>query len=402
MNNAINGVHDPTIIEANGTYYMVSTDTQQPKTSGVPIRSSKDLIHWRFEKTALEDGVPAEADAWTGATNGLEGLWAPEIIKYNNEYRMYYSASTFGSTTSYIGLASAPHPLGPWEDRGEVVKTAPHLASHNAIDANICTDRDGEQWFTYGSFFGGIHICAVDKATGKLKDPSDYGKLIAIRPQSVEGAIEGPFIYYNEKTDDFYLFVSFDSLNDTYNIRVGRSKEITGPYLDRNGRELTELTGDPNEVGTKLLGSYQYLDEAPLYGPGHNSIFRRSDGAEFCVHHIRRVPHTADFFVGIRQLYWTSDGWPLVSADFYNGDQPKKAVTASDLTGGWEIVMFNKTSDLIPAVKQELTDVTISPEGIYRCALGEFIPYWQPTTDGLRLELSGLSEAGLGFIGRKL
>ena len=106
--------------------------------------------------------------------------------------------------------------------------------------------------------------------------------------------------------------------------------------------------------------------------------------------------------MGIRQLYWTSDGWPLVSADFYNGDQPKKAVTTSDLTGDWEIVMFNKASDLIPAVKQELTDVTISPEGIYRCALGEFIPYWQPTTDGLRLELSGLSEAGFGFIGRKL
>ena len=42
---AINGVHDPTIIEHEGTFYLYSTDTQQPKTAGVPIRRSKDLIH---------------------------------------------------------------------------------------------------------------------------------------------------------------------------------------------------------------------------------------------------------------------------------------------------------------------------------------------------------------------
>lgn len=391
------GVHDPTITEDDGTFYLVSTDTQEPATQGVPIRSSRNLIDWRFEKAALEEGVPEEARQWSGAV----GLWAPEMINYQREYRMYYSASTFGNTTSFIGLATAPHPLGPWTDQGEVVKTNPTLAAHNAIDANIVTDRDGEQWLAYGSFFGGIYIAAINKATGKLKNPADFGKQIALRPQSVEGAIEGPFIYYNENTDYFYLFVSFDSLNDTYNIRVGRSREVTGPYLDKNGRQLTDMTTAPELIGTKLLGSYQYLNEAPLYGPGHNSIFKRSDGAEFCVHHIRRKPHSADFFVGIRQLYWLSDGWPVVSADFYRGEQPQKTVTTEDLLGDWEIVLFDEKSELKVAQKQTLGPVVVE-SGVYKSSIGEFIPYWQSQKQGLRLELSGMTAAGLAFVGRKL
>ena len=203
---AINGVHDPTIIEHEGTFYLYSTDTQQPKTAGVPIRSSKDLIHWQFEKQALSE-MPEPAVKWSKA----QGLWAPEVIRYKDEFRMYYSASTFGSTTSFIGLATASDPLGPWEDQGEVVKTNATLAQHNAIDANIAFDRSGEQWFVYGSFFGGIYIAPLNKETGKLQEKS-YGQRIAFRPKTVDTAIEGPFIYYHPETDYYYLFVSFDSL----------------------------------------------------------------------------------------------------------------------------------------------------------------------------------------------
>lgn len=397
MNHLINGVHDPTIIEHERTFYLFSTDTNQPSTSGVPIRSSKDCIHWNFEKTALENGVPPEAYAWTEA----KGLWAPEVIRYNNEYRMYYSASTFGSTTSFIGLATASHPLKEWTDQGEVVKTSRELAEHNAIDANICIDREGNQWLSYGSFFGGIYIAPIDKTSGKLKDSNNYGKLIAIRSAAVDGAIEGAFIYYNEKTDYFYLFVSFDSLNETYSIRVGRAREITGPYVDRNGNELTDLTKEPEIVGTKLLGSYQYLNDPPLYGPGHNSIFRRSDGVEMCVHHMRRAPYSEDFFVVIRQLYWLSDGWPVVSADFYQGDQPTVKIELEDFSGDWEIISFDKGNELVVAVRHSLGDVVVDA-GHYYCRFGEFVPYWQPSGDSIQLELSGISDTGYAFIGRKL
>lgn len=141
------GVHDPTIIESDGKFYLYSTDTRQPETSGIPIRKSENLVKWEFKGQAMS-GVPSDAKRWSQAV----GLWAPEIIKYGDEYRIYYSASTFGSTTSYIGLATAKTPLGPFEDKGVIVKTNPELCDHNAIDANVVTDKKGEQWLVYGSF----------------------------------------------------------------------------------------------------------------------------------------------------------------------------------------------------------------------------------------------------------
>lgn len=336
MKDLKNGVHDPTIIKHKDTYYLFSTDTQQPKTSGVPIRSSKDLIHWDFEKSALS-GVPKEASEWSNAV----GLWAPEIIKVENEFRMYYSASSFGSTTSFIGLATAPHPLGPWEDKGEVVKTSPDLTDHNAIDANICEDRHGNQWMVYGSFFGGIYIAQIDKNTGKFSE-TGFGKRIAKRPKIVDTAIEGPFIIYNPETDYFYLFVSYDSLNDFYNIRVARSKSIDGPYKDFDGNDMLNQELNPEKVGTKLLGGYQFNDEPTIYAPGHNSILVDGDN-HFLIHHARRKKYSDQFFLQIRSLFWLENGWPVVAPYEHNGDYEILEIGLVDNKKEWEIILFKGT-----------------------------------------------------------
>lgn len=58
---------------------------------------------------------------------------------------------------------------------------------------------------------------------------------------SVQGAIEGPYIIYNPKFKKYYLFVSYDSLFNDYNVRVGRSDKITGPYVDYNGKLMTDI-----------------------------------------------------------------------------------------------------------------------------------------------------------------
>ena len=94
---------------------MFSTDawSDGPVRAGVQVRRSKDLVTWEFHGWAL-DGVPTDGAAWSGAI----GLWAPDVVRVGDEWRMYWSASTFGSRTSAIGLAVAPHPTGPWEDRG--------------------------------------------------------------------------------------------------------------------------------------------------------------------------------------------------------------------------------------------------------------------------------------------
>lgn len=392
----IDGVHDPTIIKVAAKYYLVSTDTTQPLTSGIPIRSSDDLIHWKFEKTAFE-GVPEEANKWSSA----EGIWAPEIIKVNNEYRMYYSASTFGSTTSYIGLATASHPLGLWEDRGAVVKTNSKIATHNAIDANICYDINGNQWMVYGSFFGGIYIVEIDSITGKCVRPDDYGICIAIRPQTVEGAIEGPYIIYNEQTQYFYLFVSFDSLNDSYNIRVARSKNIDGPYKDINGNSMLNMDIEPSLVGTKILGSYKWLDEEPLYAPGHNSIFTEEETKkQYLVHHIRRKPFSADFFVQIRSLLWLDDGWPIVAGEEFDGKIEVFQYSKS-LDGDWEIIVFQEKSDLVLSKKINMKNNKFFDEsGQVILHFDNELIFFRSALD--KKCLTGRTSEGQAIIGRKM
>ncbi|MCT2342908.1 arabinan endo-1,5-alpha-L-arabinosidase [Bacillales bacterium AN1005] len=335
------GAHDPTIVKENGVYYMFATDTffEGKPTQGVPIRKSTDLVHWEFVGTALA-GIPTEAGTWANAG----GLWAPEVIRYNNKYYMYYSASTFGSTVSCIGLATAEHLKGPWSDQGIVIKTNPNIAKHNAIDANIITDKNGRYWMCYGSFFGGIYIAELNMETGRLKNEQDYGTLLAKRPKSVDTAIEGAFIYYHEELDYYYLFTSYDSLNDSYNVRVARSKEITGPYVDINGNSMLETNIQPDSIGVKLVGSYQFNEDISWIGPGHNSIFTEGK-KNYMVHHVRIEERSPYHFAFIREMFWLNNGWPVVSPEHYE-KLDAYSLSDRDLLGKWEIIAFDDTTSI--------------------------------------------------------
>ncbi|MDD5985629.1 MAG: arabinan endo-1,5-alpha-L-arabinosidase, partial [Turicibacter sp.] len=239
--------HDPHIFkdEQTGCYYVYSTDLGKP---GIHIRKSPDLIHWDYLGTGFEKGVPEEANKWSQA----QGLWAPDIIKVGDEYRIYYSASTFGSQQSCIGLAVAKHPEGPFEHKGLVIKTT-NEAPVNAIDANLVVDhKTGEQYMVYGSFWGGIRIIKLDSTTG-LTAEDGFGIPLATRPREmVDTAVEGAYIRYNKQTGYYYLFVSYGSLASDYHVRVGRSKCITGPYVDYHNVEMTTINDKPNDIGLKI------------------------------------------------------------------------------------------------------------------------------------------------------
>lgn len=326
------GVHDPTIIQDKETksFYMFSTDTYG--SHGVQVRKSDDLLNWTRLNEAL-DPLPKDAYAYSGAG----GLWAPEVIEYKDKYYMYYSASTFGSTRSAIGLAISTSLEGVWEDQGIVVKTNKEIADHNAIDANIICDKEGTYWMCYGSFFGGIHIVEMNMETGFTKVKDDYGTCIARRDQSVEGAIEGPFIIYNESTDYYYLFTSYDFLGNTYNIRVARSKSITGPYTDFNNLSMIGNEVKPDSNGLKIMGSYRVEDEESYLGPGHNSILKYKDDY-ILVSHVRCLEKEHKHHAMIRRIVWV-DGWPLVSLNPYVLES--KINSSAKPLDSYECVEFN-------------------------------------------------------------
>ncbi|MBB6670521.1 arabinan endo-1,5-alpha-L-arabinosidase [Cohnella nanjingensis] len=324
--------HDPSIIKTDdGTYYVVSTDVKvggEPKP-GLMVRKSKDLIRWEWVGHAF-DGVPDAAKAWTGGPT----LWAPDVHKFGEQYKLYYASSTFGSNTSYIGLATSASMEGPWRDEGEVIKTGAGDGP-NAIDPQIAIDAAGDPWFVYGSFFDGIHIAPLDLATGKLREPG-FGRRIAARnPQTASGAVEGPYIVYKPAFKKYYLFVSYDSLSSDYNVRVGRADAIDGPYVDFNGRELTDTAYDPSfDVGTKILGGYKFGESEGWTAPGHNSVLQDGDD-DYIVHHARPEGDPSWMYLHVRKLLWTKDGWPVVSPERYAGERVQR-IPAVDIPGDWE------------------------------------------------------------------
>lgn len=345
------GAHDPSIFKDKDTYYVFSTDARVggPATPGIQVRKSKDLIYWEFVGQALK-GIPEEAKKWSHA----QGIWAPDVTKVGEEYYLYYCASTFGKNRSYIGLLKSKSIEGPWEDKGVVLKTN-QGDDKNALDPNIVYDKDGQMWMTYGSFWNGIYIVKLDKNTGKPENQNDMGKNISKRDAVVSGAVEGPYIVYNEEQKKYYLFVSYGSLSSDYNVRVGRADNIEGPYLDSNGNDMTDISNSkPDEIGNKILGGYKFGDSEGWMAPGHNSVLN-DNGNYYIVHHVRTEKNKDWFYLNVRKILWSEDGWPIVSPERYTGEK-EQAIEKNALIGNWQLILQDKNiNEIIPSEQYEFT-----------------------------------------------
>ncbi|MGF6822055.1 arabinan endo-1,5-alpha-L-arabinosidase [Microbacterium sp. ZKA21] len=407
--------HDPTVVRGDdGLWYMFSTDAGGD-APGIPVgahvRTSSDLVTWSFHGTALGE-VPAPAREWSGA----EGLWAPEVVRWPSvdggaRWHMYYSASTFGSRTSAIGLATAESLAGPWTDQGIVVATQHDRDGHNAIDAAVTFDREGRAWMLYGSFFGGIHIVELSLETG-MRVREEKGALIARRPQNVDGAIEGAYVVHRPEEDRFVLFVSYDSLVNTYSVRVGVADEITGPYRDATGNDLTDPTAEQaTAVGTKVLGGHRFPGGTGFIAPGHNSIFHDGD-ATYMVHHVRLADAPAQHEAQIRRVHWTRSGWPLVSPFPYAGADAETLDAAASVSGSWSAVRFApEEAGLIEAETVQLSaPLTSAGEAVAgELALtsasgtatldGVVFGAWDPVAERPVLAFAGIDESGVVWTG---
>src|SRR5262249_23644281 len=134
----------------------------------------------------------------------------------------------------------------------------------------------------YGSYSGGIFILAMDESTGLPLPHQGYGKHLA---GGDHAQIEGSYTIYSPETDYYYLFVSFGGFasTDGYNIRVARSRNPDGPYLDAEGRDLAQARGSLDNIapyGVKLIGGFNFAadpgDTETARGylsPGHNSAY---------------------------------------------------------------------------------------------------------------------------------
>lgn len=304
LTGATEGVHDPVIARELDTYYVFSTGTGRDEKGVIPIRTSKDLHAWK-----RSGYVFLKLPAWaTKEIPKATGAWAPDISFFNGKYHLYYAVSSFGSRNSAIGLATNTT-LDPaskeykWVDEGVVLRSYQDQDDWNAIDPNLVFENNRSLWLTWGSFWGGIKIRRLDPQTGKLSETDTTMYTLSSRPRvaPVSGSVEAPFLVKHGR--DWYLFASFDrccqGARSTYNVVVGRSRSITGPYRARNGKLMTEGGGTPVIAAT-----------TPHWrGPGHQAIFR-DKGTDYLVFHAYHGA-TGRPHLQISTLNWDKDGWPL-------------------------------------------------------------------------------------------
>jgi len=299
------GVHDPAAIKHKDVYYVLCTGGG-PGGGIIPIRTSKDLLTWTnaaavFQK--LPDWAAKEIP-------GARGAWAPDISYYGGKYHVYYALSTFGSRNSAIGLATN-RTLDPkdadyqWVDEGMVLRSYQDKDDWNAIDPNLVVENENNVWLDWGSFWGGIKMRRVDPNTGKLSasDATLYSLCSRPRAQPIDGSVEAPFIVRHGGY--WYLFVSYDfccrGVKSTYNVVVGRSRQITGPYVDKAGKPLTE--GGGSLVIEATTPNWR--------GPGHEAVLQEP-GQDYLLFHAYHGT-TGQSYLQISTMVW-EDGWPRVGA----------------------------------------------------------------------------------------
>lgn len=334
---------DPAVVRGqDGWWYAVGTTDPLREGEGerhlLPLSRSADLVTWEYVGDAFpEDALPVWADTAAGAS-----LWAPDLRFVDGEWRLYYvvTETTVSPQTgdSAIGMATAPSPTGPWTDSGAPVvapRPAPDGGFLWTFDPTHVTGPDGTQYLYYGSYFGGIEVIALD----------DAGRTAAGPPTqvAVDNAFEGAYVL--QRDGWWYLFAS--SANccagpvTGYSVRVARSDSPTGPFVDREGNDLTASRTGATPVlvpnGNRWVGT------------GHNAVVTDLAGQDWIVYHaIDRADPYLDGTDGINErpmlidrLDWV-DGWPTARAGLGASETSQVAPAAAgaedfaDGTAGWD------------------------------------------------------------------
>ena len=337
---------DPTVIRAqDGYYYLYATED----THNVPIYRSGDLVKWRYMGTAFTDATRPMDMVPDG------GIWAPDINYIDGKYVLYYSKSTWGgSWEAGIGVAWSDRPNGGFHEAHKLF-VSNEIGIENCIDPYFFQDDDGRNFLFFGSFHDiyGVELTADGLS---LKEGTEPVKIAG-------GLIEATTIV---KHDGYYYLIGStgtccEGANSTYRLVMTRSKNLLGPYVDRNNRSAIGDNFSP------------LLNKSPqVYGPGHCSRFVTDDaGQTWMIYH----GYQASDVDGGRKVYldkiiWNTAGWPQVQ-----GMRPSVEAEAPIFGDAVGITEPN-TQHATPN-----TPVTVIPtetRGMYRLESDNDIPFrWQ-------------------------
>lgn len=363
-------IHDPsTIMECDGKYYTFGT-------------GRGGLIS--------EDGW-----TWNGGAERPGGGAAPDAIKIGDRYLVVYGSTGGGLGGGHDGKINTMwnktlDPKSPDFKFTEpiVVAQSVNMEDNDAIDPGLLLDpNDGRLWCSYGTYFGFIRLVELDPKTGERVKGNEAIN-IAIDCEATE----------LEYRDGWYYLLGThgtccDGANSTYNIVVGRSQKVTGPYLDNMGRDM--LRGG----GKMVIAAGERL-----IGPGHFGRVIVEEGVEkMSCHYEADLNQGGRSVLGIRPLLW-KNGWPVAGEIFKEGTyeiESERRGYALELVVDFVRMAntrrgFGQTNDepIKPIPSQQLTDVINTwPAGEIGVRTGDYMfrPHQKWT-------ITAVPEAG-GYLG---
>jgi len=447
-------VHDPSVIKVGDTFYVFGSHLASAK--------SKDLMKWTQMTSSVSATNPlflngssnvytelAETFKWAQS----DTLWAPDVKQLaDGKFYMYYNACKGDSPLSALGVAVANNIEGPYVNKGIILKSGmwgqasydgtvyDALKHPNTVDPNVFFDNAGKLWMIYGSYSGGIFIMQMNPATGMPLPGQGYGKRLIGGNHS---RIEGAYVMYSPATAYYYMFTSFGGLdaNGGYNMRVARSTNPDGPYVDAQGNNMANVKADPSKplfddasiapYGVKLMGNFLFERQLGDAGagigtgyvsPGHNSAYYDpATGKHFLIFHSRFPERGEQHEVRVHQMFMNADGWPVV-APYRNTNETLAAVRREFVVGDYMYVNHGK--DISASIKKSRL-ITLNSNGTVSGAVagtwalvgsnqveinlpgastykGVFLSQWDEVSKSYVMTFSALSREGIAVFGSRL
>ena len=333
---------------------------------------------------------------WHGGAERPGGGAAPDALKIGDRYLIVYGATGGGLGGTHRGeiLTMWNKTLDPKSpdfkySEPQLVAWSEDGDDCDAIDPGLLLDpTTGRLWMSYGTYFGNIRLVELDPKTGKRVEGNE--------PIDIGIDCEATDLIYRDGW--YYLLGTHgtccDGVNSTYNIVCGRSRQVTGPYLDNVGRSM--LQGG----GKMVIAAHD-----KVVGPGHFGRTIITEGLEKMSCHFE-----ADFdqngysVLGIRPLLW-KNGWPVAGEVFKEGTyeiESQRHGYALELAVDFKRIEYQRrrfrpgdNEDIKPIPMQTLADVVAEwPQGEIGVRNGDYMvrPHQQWT-------VTAVPDAG-GFLGQ--
>ncbi|MCL2426074.1 MAG: family 43 glycosylhydrolase [Oscillospiraceae bacterium] len=410
-------VHDSDFIYFEGQWFKYDTNRNR-------VRTTTDML------------------VWTNILNAtrIDSQWAPNAIMLDttgdgvrDTVAVSQSLSTFGSRDSVISVRLAPHPTGPFGESNPIMASGarwqtafgtpePEGMLVNALDGSKFYCSNDRLWMVYGSYSSGIYVIELNPRNALLFEQNaqtpEYRRAPGIRVAHrnvFHGSLEGAHILYNPTFGYYYLNVTYGSLESTYNVRIGRSENPTGPFFDFNGNNMNQMNsgvtyGQSAQIGTKIIAPFMFDSDVGWSSTGHSSFVTSPEtGLEgedefFIAYNARRLAtreatRGGRVKQGMRMVYWTDDGWPMTIASHFTGidqgyyrERQGQAITPEMIPGNWEIIenlRYDPPNDPTVNPRQVSRNINLRTNGTVD---GDFSGTWNQTApDRITMVLDGMT-----------